>query len=85
MLNLDDLLLYEAKHAISSLNKEYCEISTIKIIEKITGTKYKPSTSNIGLSGFLSIHQKELGIQYLNMQLVTIDEQPISTTIWRLV
>lgn len=85
MLNLDDLLLYEAKHAIKSLNKQYCEISTIKIIEKITGSKYKPSYSNIGLSGFLSIHQQELGIEYLNTEMITIDKTPVSTTIWRLV
>lgn len=87
MLNLDELLLKEAKMAIKSLNKEYCEISTIKIIEKMTGTKYSPnhSTNNIGLSGFLSIHQRELGIEYLNVEFITIDEIPISTTIWRVI
>ncbi|GKX64759.1 hypothetical protein [Inconstantimicrobium mannanitabidum] len=87
MLNLDDLLLKEAKKAIKSLNKEYCQISTIKIIEKMTGTRYSPqhSTNNIGLSGFLSIHQKELGIEYLNTEFVTIDEIPISTTVWRVI
>lgn len=86
MVNLDELLLHETKHAIKSLNKEYCKkISTINIIERITGKKYKPTTSNIGLSGFLSMHQKELGIEYLNVEYVTIDEKSVSTTIWRLV
>lgn len=85
MVNLDELLLHETKHAIKCLNKEYCQISTITIIEKITGKKYTPTTSNIGLSGFLSVHQEELGIQYLNIDFVTIDEKPVSTTIWRLV
>ncbi|GIM28546.1 hypothetical protein CPJCM30710_12120 [Clostridium polyendosporum] len=86
MKNLDEILLEEAKKAITELNKDHAQISTIKIIEKITGLPYSLSysTNNIGLAGFLSAHQKELGIEFLNYEHVTINNHKTSTVIWRL-
>ena len=85
MKNLDDLLLQETKKVIGELSQIHPVISTINIIESLTGAPYKPNfaTSNIGLSTFLSTHQKELGIQYLNTESITIDNKGIPTMIWK--
>jgi hypothetical protein len=82
--NLDEVLLEEARKAIKELNKDHAQISTIKIIEKIMGNPYIPDSSSIGLEGFLSVHQKELGIEFLNIEPITISGLKISTVIWRL-
>lgn len=82
--NLDDVLLEEIKKAITELNKDHSQISTIKIIEKITGTPYTPNSSSIGLTGFLSVHQSELGIEFLNVEPITVAGLITNTTIWRL-
>lgn len=87
MKNLDEILLEEAKRAITELIKDHSQISTIKIFEEITGMPYSLSysTNNIGLGGFLSAHQKELGIEFLNYENVIIGENKTATVIWRLV
>lgn len=86
MKTLDELLLSETKKAINELSKLHPIISTINIIEKLTGTPYKPSinTTNIGLSTFLSSHQNELGIKYLNTESIVIDNKGTSTMWWKL-
>lgn len=85
MKSLDDLLLQETKKIIIELSQTHPVISTINIIEKLTGTPYKPSltTSNIGLSTFLSSHQNELGIQYINTESMVIDNKGAFTMCWK--
>ncbi|SHJ74458.1 hypothetical protein SAMN02745163_02490 [Clostridium cavendishii DSM 21758] len=84
MKNLDDALLEEVKKAIIELNKDHSQISTIKIIEKITGSPYTPNSTGIGLNGFLSVHQNELGIEFLNVETINIEGLHTNTIIWRL-
>lgn len=84
MKNLDDVLLEEVQKAILELNRDNTQISTIKIIEKITGIPYAPNSSSIGLTGFLSVHQRELGIEFLNVEPITVAGLNTNTTIWRL-
>ncbi|MDD7795828.1 hypothetical protein [Clostridium sp. 'White wine YQ'] len=83
-MNLDELLLAEAKLALKEVKKNYTFFSTINLLEQITGTPFSPSysASNVGFSGFLSIYQKELGIKYWDTQLSVIDEKDIYNPIW---
>jgi hypothetical protein len=85
MKNLDEILLEELKKALTELYNDYSEITTIGIIEKITGSPYTPSysTNNIGLTSFISNYETELGLEFLNYESSYCNEYNSQTAVWR--